>query len=505
MGSAATRLLEWGLTYLAHSTLLIAGVIVWLRFVRVRSNAVRETLWTVALFGGIATATMQATRGVVPWTGALDLSLLRAAGAGHSVERVRDVGADPAVALLESIGLAPADGPRGDAVQAHGGVRPSVPRSSARSTPPGPRTAVESAFTLPALAPACFGVGLALLLLLALRTWRSLRGRRVIVDGPLRIRLDRLLAGAGVERPVRLTTSESVVSPVALGWRRWEICVPGRVLCDLTGNQQDAMFAHELAHLLRNDPIRLFLARFVEIVLFVQPLNRVARRRLFEVIESRCDAFAIQRQGQGLALAECLAEVATWITEGVRPANAVAMAEAGSPLGQRIRRLLEETEALEDERRRRAVAPMAALLLPAVCLIAPALTVAAAERDVRPDVVERLEPPIAAADVRNAGAGEGHDPAPAARRRSALVDSAGRLEAEIDLFVAEIAAARRALPGTLRDTNLGRSLADLERRATALNQRRELIAEAKDRLLRGRGLDRSQRDDQWTSPWSDQR
>src|ERR1041384_1767220 len=60
-------MLDWLLTYAAHSTLLLAGA--WLLSIRLRSHAVRETLWKTALFGAFLTATAQVVLGVTPLPG----------------------------------------------------------------------------------------------------------------------------------------------------------------------------------------------------------------------------------------------------------------------------------------------------------------------------------------------------------------------------------------------------------------------------------------------------
>ena len=57
----------WLLTYLVHSTLLIA--VAALVSTRVTSNGWRDTLWKVALVGGIVTTTVQMALGLEPVAG----------------------------------------------------------------------------------------------------------------------------------------------------------------------------------------------------------------------------------------------------------------------------------------------------------------------------------------------------------------------------------------------------------------------------------------------------
>ena len=148
---------------------------------------------------------------------------------------------------------------------------------------------------------------------------------------------------AGWRRRVRLSRSDRLPAPIAFGILRPEICVPSRVLHGLNEAQQDCVLAHELAHLVRRDPAWLALLHLVERVLFVQPLNHVAVRRLREVAEYCCDAWAVERTGDRLTLARCLTEVAGWFGPS-RPAPVRVTAMAGSPssLARRVGRLLDE-------------------------------------------------------------------------------------------------------------------------------------------------------------------
>jgi hypothetical protein len=68
----------WLLTYLIHSTLLIAAV--WLISRRLDGRpAALDALWKTALVGGLLTATLQTGAGVSPWGGRLDLAAASAA------------------------------------------------------------------------------------------------------------------------------------------------------------------------------------------------------------------------------------------------------------------------------------------------------------------------------------------------------------------------------------------------------------------------------------------
>src|SRR5262249_56677939 len=86
-----------------------------------------------------------------------------------------------------------------------------------------------------------------------------------------RARLEGLCHDVGHVRPVRLTTSEGLKSPVALGWT--EICLPAEALLELDDRQQRSVLAHELAHLRRLDPIWLLPASLLYHPFFFHPLT----------------------------------------------------------------------------------------------------------------------------------------------------------------------------------------------------------------------------------------
>lgn len=107
--------------------------------------------------------------------------------------------------------------------------------------------------------------------------------RRMVTEGSLPGILDALRASVKHRERVRLTSSSTISSPVALG--AGEIRVPDAVLTDPDAEQQRGLLAHELAHLARRDPLWLDAASLLERVFFFQPLNRLARREFQQVAE----------------------------------------------------------------------------------------------------------------------------------------------------------------------------------------------------------------------------
>lgn len=318
----------WLLTYLAHSTVLLAGALALAGLGLVQSHAARDTLWKVALVGGLVTATAQAALRLEPTAGHvaiasypespfIDIAGVRAIAPVASRPDVESpAGADFASAI--SAQAAPESSPTRE-------VRPLFSRLHI-SWP---------AMLLNLWFIGALGLGVRLLWT-RLALARALRVRRPLTDGPLSGILFELAASAALRAP-RLSVSDTLSSPIAFGG---EIILPARVGTDLSPAEQRAVLAHELGHVARRDPAWLMLALAIESLFFIQPLNRLARRRLRAASEYLCDDWAAERAG-GIVLARCLAEVAGWVQ--VRPAPAVVAGMAGhcSHLVSRVERLLE--------------------------------------------------------------------------------------------------------------------------------------------------------------------
>lgn len=168
--------------------------------------------------------------------------------------------------------------------------------------------------------------------------------RDLVESAPERFALTQLSRRAGLRRLPRLTESESIGSPLALGLgRRAEICIPTRALHELDHDQFCAMLGHEVAHHMRRDPLRLLGLNLLQAVFFFQPLFRVASRQLHLAAEEQCDAWGASHLEDRLAMARCLTEVASWVMPQDRRLLVAGMARRRSQLGVRVERLMDES------------------------------------------------------------------------------------------------------------------------------------------------------------------
>ena len=339
----AADALAWLMTYALHSTLLLGAV--WLLTSRgpVRSHHLRDLYWKAALVGGVVTATGQVLLRQVDWAGAFQA---RAAREGIVVSAV-------ALPMPMPLGRRP--------VEPAGGTEPAV-----TAPPPGVPLSTILFLAWGGLAALALG-GLAAA---HRRLARRLGRREDVRDFAVLSLLDSLRSDAGVRRAVRLTQSEGLASPIALG--RGEICVPRAVLTDLDAGQQRSVLAHELAHLTRRDPLWLTGASLLERLFFFQPLNRLARRRIQESAEYLCDDWAVGRTGSGLTMAKSLMKVAEWMHAEPSPVPLAGMAENPSHLVSRVKRLVEHRGNLEA--RRAWPVPLACALLLLTAAAVPGVT-----------------------------------------------------------------------------------------------------------------------------------
>jgi len=257
-------------------------------------------------------------------------------------------------------------------------------------------------------------------------------GDRLAVEDPtLLAELDRLARDAGLRRSPRLTSTVRISSPIALGIG--EICVPETALMELDLEQQRSMLAHELAHLARRDPLWLAFASGVERVLWFQPLNRVARRRIATSAEYLCDEWAVRRTGSGVALARCLAQVAEWIQASPLGVPVAGMAEERSLLVSRVEKLLNGGTPVS--RSRRALALGAAAVVLATIAIAPSVT----GRSVRATSLGAdLELPAAKPDNEAAMPGAGSDDDSESQDANASVRRSARDSAVVLALIARL-------------------------------------------------------------------
>jgi len=457
--------LAWLLTYALHSTLLLGAA--WLICSRgwVRSVRVKETLWRTALLGGLFSASVQTAMEAEPLGGLFVL---------ENVSDTTEVEPAPIAPgpVIDHSRTGALSGPV--ALPFRGGA--TSPKT-ATGTLAGSQSAgfVWTEWAL--LGWALGGVALLCLLALASRRLRlRLAGRRLVAEGPLTERLEHLRVRAGLRRRVRLSVSEHLRAPVALGTLRPEICLPPRALDSISGELQECMLAHELGHLRRFDPFWLELGRTLETLLFFQPLNRLARRRLAECAEFLCDEWAVEQTGDPVSLARCLTEVAQWLVGDRRPLPVCAMTDLRSPLGERVERILDEERPAD--RTPGWLPPLGAGLLSATAMLAPgfaapAATAAGGEPDSAPRTRAVTAPRIQAPKMTLGP--EVFPDRTEVQPGDAVREAWSSVTTELDALDTEIASLHTAIEGRVVSYQTRARLNEIEQRARALFEKERRI------------------------------
>jgi HEAT repeat protein/beta-lactamase regulating signal transducer with metallopeptidase domain len=324
-----TALPAWLATYAIHSTLLLGAVAAYTGSGAGRPAA-RDRLWKIALVGGILTATLQLALDVRPYVGEWELPPAASWRSHAAVAAAAPVPARPRASTTSDT--------RGVKVAAARSA-PGVARLTSASEAPIPLPPWPVLLVVAWGAGAAWGVGK--LLHQYLRLHHMLIGRHEVTDLAILTTLADLRRRAGVWRMVRLTAAPGCPTPFVVGSS--EICVPESLFGLLTPEERRCALAHELAHVARHDPQWQLVASLVQAVFFFQPLNRLAARHIREAAEFVADDWAADLTGSPLGLARCLVAVASWRVAGeeVGPEVTMAAAHGGSPLLQRVQRLLE--------------------------------------------------------------------------------------------------------------------------------------------------------------------
>lgn len=124
---------------------------------------------------------------------------------------------------------------------------------------------------------------------------RRIRNRSTKLLSPAwQKRVDLLKSRTGIKRAVSIFESSATTVPVVLGAFKPVILVPVGILAGIPYNQVEAIIAHELAHIKRNDFLVNLLQSVVEIILFYHPATWLISTIIRDERENCCDDIALQ-------------------------------------------------------------------------------------------------------------------------------------------------------------------------------------------------------------------
>ncbi len=160
------------------------------------------------------------------------------------------------------------------------------------------------------------------------------------VSERVNLRLRHLTEQLGIKRAVEIAESALVQVPAVIGWLRPVILLPASALTGLSGEQLEAILAHELAHIKRCDYLVNMLQTAVEILGFYHPAVWWVSHKIRAERENCCDDLAVSVSGDRVGYARALTSL-----EEVRTGYSLAVAASGGGLFERIRRLLAKDSA----------------------------------------------------------------------------------------------------------------------------------------------------------------
>jgi beta-lactamase regulating signal transducer with metallopeptidase domain len=192
---------------------------------------------------------------------------------------------------------------------------------------------------MPALVWAWFG-GVIALTIRSIGGWaaagRFARRHTWAADASWEERFGVLVDRLRIARPVRLAVSAVAQVPAVVGWMKPVVLVPAGIFAHLTGEQIEALIAHELAHVCRHDYLVNLLQTAAETLFFYHPAVWWVSRNIRNEREHCCDDLAVKVCGDTVAYVRALTELEQM--RGTAPP--FAMAANGGSLVSRVQHLL---------------------------------------------------------------------------------------------------------------------------------------------------------------------
>ena len=236
----------------------------------------------------------------------------------------------------------PEDGLQSVSERGAGGVfAPSVPIDVAKEAPADEPAAVPDCWWLGAIwalvaVPIVARTACTRALLFAFRRRRTPAGDPILLQ-----RVGTLARRLGIGRPVCVLEASGLRAPVAFGSFCPTVALPATFADDFDPQQQDAVLAHELAHLAARDPAWQLVASLLCAAMWWHPLAWWLRHRLRAASEAAADEASLLVPGGPDLLADCLVAMGRRLVRG-RELGWLSVEGPGfrSSLGRRVQRLL---------------------------------------------------------------------------------------------------------------------------------------------------------------------
>jgi len=141
-----------------------------------------------------------------------------------------------------------------------------------------------------------------------------------------------------IRKKIKYLESQIIKVPVVLGYLKPVIIVPAGMLMGIPENQVEAIIAHELAHIKRNDYLVNILQTIIEMIFFFHPAVWYISSTIRTERENCCDDIALTVCDESLIYAKALVSVQELYPDKVY--SAVAFSGQKKQLLNRIKRMI---------------------------------------------------------------------------------------------------------------------------------------------------------------------
>ena len=155
-------------------------------------------------------------------------------------------------------------------------------------------------------------------------------------------KLATLIHQTPIKRPISLLESALVKVPMVIGYFKPAILLPIGIVNSLSDDEVEAILAHELAHIHRNDYLINIILSFFEILFYYNPAVWWISANVRTERENCCDDIGVQLCGNSLTYAKALVSIQEM--HHAAPSFAMSFSGRKDQLLQRIKRILNQPQ-----------------------------------------------------------------------------------------------------------------------------------------------------------------
>ena len=156
-----------------------------------------------------------------------------------------------------------------------------------------------------------------------------------------RLFVKKIAAQLGIKKEIRIFLSDTITTPLTIGFLKPVILIPVASINHLTTDQLEAVLLHELAHIKRYDYLVNIILSVVEISLFFNPFTQLLSKNIHKERENSCDDWVLQFKYNATEYAEALLRIAYMQNS---PAFAMAASGKKNDLLVRVQRMIHQKE-----------------------------------------------------------------------------------------------------------------------------------------------------------------